>query len=652
MLCPGCFHEKPDAAVCPYCGYDESLKRSPLVLSHHTRLYQNRYQVGRVLGKPGGFGITYLGWDERLQTKVAIKEYLPRELAGRDADHLTVAAHSGEDADAFVFGLGMFLEEARTLAKLDHPNLVRVRDFFEENGTAYLVMDYYDGLTLAEYLARQPGGRIPEAQAIGILLPILDGLREVHGKGFLHRDIKPANIYLTAGNRPILLDFGAARQAIGEHSRSLSVVLSEGYAPIEQYQRNGKQGPWTDVYGAAATLYTMVTGQVPPAATDRLSEETLPGLEGLSPRVTQALRQGLAVQSARRASSIEVWQRVLLVESKTETKAQVEPWLRPVLQDVTSVEPGGMPRYKRFRAVALLWLILGVMTWAYQIEKSLRSLNPFAGIEDLESMQFPSDPGNPFDGIEYAEPEKYSSGHAITAGDVGPSTAITDFACPATACEVCPEMVRLPGGSFLMGSPESEPGRDSDERQHRVTVSAFAIGKYEVTQAEWRAVMGNNPSDFAGCDRCPVEQVSWNDVQQYLGKLNARTGQRYRLPTEAEWEYACRAWGSETFCGADSPDPVAWYYDNWGGKTHTVGQKLANRFGLHDMTGNVWEWTCSAYTERYDGEERTCTNDASSRRVLRGGSWLDRTDLVRSAYRGRLDPTDRNNLLGFRLAQD
>jgi len=310
MLCPGCFHEKTSALTCLHCGYDESIKRSLMVLPHHTRLNQGHYRLGRVLGKPGGFGITYLGWDERLQTKVAIKEYLPRELAGRDADHRTVAAHSGEDADAFAFGLGKFLEEARTLARLDHPNLVRVRDFFEENGTAYLVMDYYDGLTLAEYLTRQPGSKLPEDQAIGILLPILDGLREVHAKGFLHRDIKPANIYLTAANRPILLDFGAARQAMGEHSRSLSVVLSAGYAPIEQYQRNGKQGPWTDVYGAAATLYAMVTGQPPPDATDRIEigSDTLPGLDGVDPALARAIRRGLIPSPADRPRDMESFQ--------------------------------------------------------------------------------------------------------------------------------------------------------------------------------------------------------------------------------------------------------------------------------------------------------------------------------------------------------
>ena len=563
MLCPGCFHEKPDTPVCPHCGYDESLKRSPLVLPHHAELNQGRYRVGRVLGKPGGFGITYLGWDERLQTKVAIKEYLPRELAGRDADHWTVAAHSGEDAAAFAFGLGKFLEEARTLARLDHPNLVRVRDFFEEHGTAYLVMDYYDGLTLAEYLTRQPGGRIGEDQAINILLPILDGLREVHAKGFLHRDIKPANIYLTAGNRPILLDFGAARQAMGEHSRSLSVVLSEGYAPIEQYQRNGKQGPWTDVYGAAATLYTMVTGQVPPSATDRLGQAgTLPRLEHLSPRAALAIHQGMTPSHDQRPASTETWHRLLLEETKT------------------------------------------------------------------------------------AAPKKPKA----------PAKA----AEPKQKVVLVPEMVRLPGGTFWMGSPDRSGGvlwklmgsPPGDERRHEITVRPFAIGKYPVTQAQWRAVMGDNPSTFQGCDDCPVENVSWHDAQAYIRKLNILTGERFRLPTEAEWEYACRANHYTRYAGSDDLDAVAWYDGNSGGRTHPVGHKQPNAFGLHDMNGNVFEWTASAYVAEYDGSETKFANDAKVRRVLRGGSWFGGPVFARAAYRYWSDPADRVNDQGFRLAQD
>jgi serine/threonine protein kinase len=313
MLCPGCFEEKGPAPICPSCEYDESPKRSAIILAHHTELNNGRYIIGKLLGKPGGFGITYLGWDKRLLTKVAVKEYLPRDLSGRDIDHITVFPHSRDDAETFAYGLTRFVDEARTLAQLDHPSVVRVRDFFEENGTAYLVMDYYDGLTLSEYISHQPAARLSESQAINVISPILDGLREVHAKGFLHRDIKPQNIYLTIGNRPILLDFGAARFAMGERSRSLSVVLSEGYAPIEQYQRNGKQGPWTDVYGAAATLYACVTGTTPPTAMDRVGVvDDLPfGEQEISKGMISAIQGGMRSDYLTRIQTIEEFQTFL-----------------------------------------------------------------------------------------------------------------------------------------------------------------------------------------------------------------------------------------------------------------------------------------------------------------------------------------------------
>ena len=180
----------------------------------------------------------------------------------------------------------------------------------------------------------------------------------------------------------------------------------------------------------------------------------------------------------------------------------------------------------------------------------------------------------------------------------------------------------------------------------------FAVGKYPVTQAEWRAVMGNNPSSNSNCDRCPVENVSWDDAQAYIEQLNALTGQRFRLPTEAEWEYAARAGQTTRYAGSDDLDAVAWYSENSGGKTHPVGQKQPNAFGLYDLSGNVWEWTASAYSEDYDGSETISTNDASALRANRGGSWFYEPARVRVASRFWLDPANRFSARGFRLAQD
>lgn len=299
--CPGCFENKQGFALCPHCGYDESAGRSPQFLPHGT-LLASTYRIGRVLGRPGGFGVTYLAWDVHLQNKVAIKEYLPRDIAGRSDDGLHVTPHVSEQKPNFEFGLEQFLSEARMIAKFDHPHIVRVRNFFRTYGTAYLVMDYYDGRSLGDYLSHVQQAVEPKAATL-LLSHILEGLQYVHDHGVLHRDVKPHNIYLASNGRSILLDFGAARQAAGERIESISVVLSEGYAPLEQYQKNSAQGPWTDIYGMAATLYRMLKGRPPPAALDRLGDDVLAKDLDFSPGLNAALLKGLAVRPEDRYAS-------------------------------------------------------------------------------------------------------------------------------------------------------------------------------------------------------------------------------------------------------------------------------------------------------------------------------------------------------------
>ena len=224
------------------------------------------YRIEKVLGQ-GGFGITYLARDFNLDHEVAIKEYLPMELAVRERD-ASVQPASDTHGERFKWGLDRFMAEAQTLARFKHPNIVRVLAVFEANGTGYMVMEYEHGDTLHEILTRRQ--TLEEDELSNIVLPILGGLEKVHERGFIHRDIKPANIFICEDGSPVLIDFGSARQALGAETRALTTLVSPGYAPFEQYFSKGEQqGPWTDIYGLGAALFRAVTGQRPQDAVDR-----------------------------------------------------------------------------------------------------------------------------------------------------------------------------------------------------------------------------------------------------------------------------------------------------------------------------------------------------------------------------------------------
>ena len=249
-------------------------------------------------------------------------------------------------------------------------------------------------------------------------------------------------------------------------------------------------------------------------------------------------------------------------------------------------------------------------------------------------------------------PEPSGSGQGGTGGGTRPSRPVVGSSWKSP---LGMEFVWIPAGRFLMGSPKGEEGRDGDEVQHEVRISrGYWLGKYEVTQGEWEAVMGGNPSYFRSCgSRCPVERVSWDDIQEFMRKLNereSRSGNKYRLPSEAEWEYAARAGTAGLRYG--ELGEIAWYGGNSGDRTHPVGQKRANGWGLHDMLGNVWEWTA----DRYGGYPSGLVTDprgpsTGSFRVGRGGGWGDGARIVRSAYRNTGSPGIRYYSIGFRLVR-
>jgi serine/threonine protein kinase/TPR repeat protein len=308
-LCPSCF--APLAAgglpcgACGFRGVEPSARNEGELLLG--ALLRDRYAIGRVLGR-GGFGITYLAWDTRLRRHRAIKEYFPRGVVTREVTRTDVSVVSGQ-TKLYEIGMEKYLEEARLLAQFEaHPCIVSPLDFFEENQTAYLVMEYLEGETLRAYVARQ-GGRIPYPTALRVLAPVIEALATVHRAGILHRDVSPDNIFLTTSGEAKLLDFGAARQRLVDSSQSMTVILREHYAPPEQYTKSGRQGSWTDVYAFGATFYMAITGHSPPPAPERLLQDRIewPSRMGVSmPALAeQALMGALAVRAEERPQQIE-----------------------------------------------------------------------------------------------------------------------------------------------------------------------------------------------------------------------------------------------------------------------------------------------------------------------------------------------------------
>ena len=305
FFCPSCMAKAaPVDGKCPVCGSELNIENAPHQLPVNSIL-NGRYLVGKVLGA-GGFGITYIGYDLRLDGKVAIKEYYPSGAANRSMS-LTVFPTNAAQNNPFDLGKSRFLTEAKTLSEfVEDGNIVTLRDYFEENGTAYIVMEYLEGEDLSHYAKEH--GILEMDEAFALLEPAMLALDKVHKKGLVHRDISPSNIMVLSDGRVKVLDFGSARLQNASGEQSLTVMLKHGYAPEEQYRPHGEQGPWTDVYAMSATIYKLITGKTPPAATERMFEDTLvpPSKLGakLTPAQEKALMHGLALRAPDRTQSM------------------------------------------------------------------------------------------------------------------------------------------------------------------------------------------------------------------------------------------------------------------------------------------------------------------------------------------------------------
>ena len=347
------------------------------VLPPGTRIEE--FEVERAL-QSGGFGVTYLARDRSLERRVAIKEYLPREWGGRRADG-AVGPRSSSHAKDYRWGLTRFLDEARTLARLDHPRIVRVYRVIEAWGTAYMVMEYVEGRDLEAAL--QAEGPWPEARVRELLEALLPGVALVHAAGLIHRDVKPANVMLRADGTPVLIDFGAARYATGVHSHTLTSVLTPGYAPHEQYQTKGKQGPWTDVYALGAVAYRALSGRAPVEAAERVRADPLAPVSeaaagGVSESFGAAVTSALAVWPEDRPQDVTAWRAQWdegAVPSPSPSPAP-SPSPSPAVPSPPQVEEaalpasdkvrGSFPKTRRLRlaaGLAALVLAAGVAVW-------------------------------------------------------------------------------------------------------------------------------------------------------------------------------------------------------------------------------------------------------------------------------------------------
>ena len=550
-----------------------------MYLQSGTLLQGGKYKIVRFI-KSGGFGCTYEAWNTVFEERVAIKEFFPKDFCNREDDtlHVTVGTQSKKPLVSKL--RKKFIDEAKAIRKLPHPGIVTVSDVFEENGTAYYVMDYIDGCSLDDLVKRE--GTLSEQNALGYIRQVCEALSYVHSQKRLHLDIKPGNIMLDGSGRAILIDFGASKQYDEENGENTSTMLglTPGYAPAEQYIRGGVSHfeAATDIYSLGATLYMILSGLRPVDAIARASgEPLLPLPESVGSSTRDAVHSSMNMDKMQRPQSVRDFLALLEVASDKESS------------------PSDTAR------------------------------------TGSEHLQTPSD-----DTTEIVEAGSSSAAKAYYRDNI---LVVNGVEYP---------MVNVRGGEFVMG----DGGIFSDNRRHSVIVDDFAIGKYEVTQELWETVMGGNPSKFKG-PRLPVEMVSWEDCQVFIRKLNELTGAGFRLPTEAEWEFAARG-GKRSLCyeysGSGSLEEVAWYSGNSEDQTHNVGLKSPNELGLYDMSGNVWEW-CSDWRDRYRISSTTNPKgpDSGTYRVDRGGSWNCAAWCCRVSIRDYAVPDCRLSSLGLRL---
>lgn len=359
--CMGCMKEFGlEYDVCPHCGYIVGTKPEIKMHLKSGTVLSSRYILGKVLGY-GGFGVTYIAWDNRLNRPVAVKEFFPHALSTRSEGTLKVSCYDKKSEEFFQNGKKKMIDEGNTLSGFSsNENIVNIFDCFEENNTAYIVMEYLEGKDIKAYL-HEKGGKLTVKEAIGIILPVLNALEDMHKVKLIHRDISPDNIFLCSNGKIKLLDFGSARIAVQNAEKSLSVIIKPGFAPKEQYLSRSNQGPWTDVYATCATLYKLITGITPPDSTAREDQEIKTFAElGISSydALEKVILKGMATEIADRIKSVD--------ELRTELNNAINSNKQPATASATSkkMQPVNAPAgstQKRKTGIIVAVILLAVV---------------------------------------------------------------------------------------------------------------------------------------------------------------------------------------------------------------------------------------------------------------------------------------------------
>ncbi len=566
---------------------------------------KREYRVEAVLGK-GGFGITYkVSAMEQVgqipvRVEFAMKEFFMDGCLRDASGKVSTADTKGEAAD----GLKDFISEARRLNSLcgQCRNIVPVDEVFEANGTACYVMEFLDGGSLADYVKKH--GALSVGAAKKILKPVADAVAFLHSNRITHLDIKPGNIMFRSNGDPVLIDFGLAKHYDRRGNATTTVrtlAYSAGFSPAEQYVGLKQFSPQSDVYALAATFANMLTGKTPPEAIDlefSLNDWSVCLPEEVRPAVVHAM----AYSRKDRTLSVRDFVKELYGNEPSVVEKPVsQPAAEPTVESKTEVIGEGKKSTKKW------WIIAACVAVAAVVGIVCASAPQLVAVEGSQTFTV--------NGVKFT-------------------------------------MVPVEGGTFTMGVT-SEQGGYAGDKAHQVTLSDYYIGQTEVTQALWKAVMGSNPSFFKG-DNLPVECVSWNDCQVFIQNLNQLTGKQFRLPTEAEWEYAARGGRKSRgykYAGGNDIDSVAWYTGNSGNETHTVATKQANELGVYDMSGNVEEW-CSDWYGDYQSSSQSDPQGPSSgsNRVSRGGGCFNIARICRVSFRGICAPGGRYCDLGLRLS--